>query len=244
MQPNDPPAVKPKLSRPTLPTLLSIAAALAAFGTVALHFLGEIAHRSYLQAWGIDSGIFPKTSDWLLVNGYYVLFDRFFNALQVAGNNLLIFFGVAVGAGLYVFILLSPFTTPAAAVSGWSWFRKRPQWFQRLLRQTFSTVLVIGLLPVALIVITAFMAIPAIVGETAGRGHAEREAVEFVKKCGSSKYSCVDITKDNKTIASGFILESSISHIAIFDADLNRSRVLSREGTQMLTRSLPTAVKN
>lgn len=225
-------------------TVLSLVAALAAFGTVALHFLGEIAHRSYLKAWGIDSGIFPKTTDWLLVNGYYVLFDRFFNALQVAGNNLLIFFGVAVGAGLYVFVLLSPFTPPAAAASGWSWFQQRPQWLQRLLRQTFSTVLVIGLFPVALVVLTAFMAIPAIVGETAGRGYAEREAVEFVKKCGSSKYDCVDITKDEKTIATGFILESSVSHIAIFDAELSRSRVLSREGTQMLTRSLPKSIKN
>lgn len=235
MQANDPePTAKPRLIRPSLPTLLSIAAATAAFGTVALHFLGDAAHRAYLSAWGIDSGLFPKASDWLIINGYYVLFERFFAFLRAAASNLLVFFGTAVGAGLYVFVLLTPLGTPNA--SRWQWFERRPPWLRRLLRQTTLTALVIGLLPLALVVVTAFMAIPAIVGETAGRAIAEREEVEYLNGCVTAKYSCVEVLKDGTPIANGFIMESSVSHLAIFDTDLKRARLLSREGTQILTR--------
>jgi hypothetical protein len=235
MQLNELTTKEPKFSRPSLPTLLSVAAAFAAFGTVTLHFLGEVAHRAYLSAWGIDPGLFPKAADWLLVNGYYVLFDRFFAFLRAAGSNLLIFAAAAVGAGLYVFVLLTPLGPPST--SKWEWFQKLSPWIQRLIRQTSLTALVIGLLPLALIVVTAFMAIPAIVGETAGRSLAEREESEYLKGCSTAKYSCVEVMKDGATIATGFILESSVSHMAIFDTGLKRGRLLSREGTQVLTRS-------
>ncbi|MDT4864916.1 hypothetical protein FQZ97_996920 [compost metagenome] len=164
-----------------------------------------------------------------------MLFERFFAFLLAAASNLLIFFGIAVGAGLYVFVLLTPFGTPSA--SKWQWFENRPPWLKRLVRQTSLTALVIGILPLVLVVVTAFMAIPAIVGETAGRAIAEREEIEYRKNgCVTAKYSCVEVLKDGTAIAKGFIMESSVSHLAIFDTDLRRTRLLSREGTQVLTR--------
>src|SRR5690606_16403137 len=50
---------------------ITLVTAVSAIGAVALHVMGMGAHRAYLSSWGIDSGLFTKSSDWLMYNGYY-----------------------------------------------------------------------------------------------------------------------------------------------------------------------------
>lgn len=49
--------------------MLSLSTAIVAAGTVTLHLIGDVRHRFYLKYWGIDASLFPKTTDWILING-------------------------------------------------------------------------------------------------------------------------------------------------------------------------------
>ena len=220
---------------PSVSAALSVAAALAAVGGVALHFLGEVAHSVYLRAWGIDAELFPKSTDWLLVHGYYVLFDRSLAALKAVGNDLLMFFAWAIGIGLYIFVLLTPINIPMSWIP--AWLKTRPSWLERLIRQVTKTVLVVLLLPLALILVLAFMAIPAAMGETTGQSIAQRDQKRFAQGC-TEKTPCIEFTKAGALLAKGFMLDGSASHIAIFDTGLQRARVLERAGLEMLAHGL------
>ena len=45
-------------------------------GAAALLVIGHVADSRHLWMWGLDPGTFPKTHDWLVMNGYYAVFDR------------------------------------------------------------------------------------------------------------------------------------------------------------------------
>lgn len=80
------------------------------------------------------------------------------------------------------------------------------------------TAMFVSVVHCALFLLTAFMAVPAALGETAGKSAAENEALEYGKGCQLSKMSCVELKREGEVIATGFVLDSSPSHIAIFDA--------------------------
>jgi len=59
----------PKPIRPSWTTLLGVLTAFVGLGTVTLHVMGMASHRAYMQFWGIDSGVLPKTTDQVLRAG-------------------------------------------------------------------------------------------------------------------------------------------------------------------------------
>jgi hypothetical protein len=91
------------------------------------------------------------------------------------------------------------------------------------------TALFVSVVPSALFLLTAFMAVPAALGETAGKAAAESEASEYRRGCKDSNIPCAELKRGDQTIATGFVLDSSPSHIAIFDVQLQRGRVLALE---------------
>lgn len=220
------------------PTALSLFTALVAAGTVTLHLIGDVSHRQYLKYWGIDAGLFPKTADWILINGYYGVVDRFITILIAMLGNVHWLAAAAVILGVYVFILLSPASGASGDAS--AWLLRQPEWRRRLIRQMLLTALFVGVVPCALFLLTAFMAVPATLGETAGRAAAENEASEYRKGCQSSKIPCVELKGEGGVISTGFVLDSSPSHIAIFDARLQRGRVLALEKLEVVSSRVPT----
>lgn len=122
--------------------MLSLATALVAVGTVTLHLIGDVRHRHYLNYWGIDAGLFPKTADWILINGYYGVVDRFVAILIAILGNLHWLAAAAVILGLYGFILQSP----AGGTSGEApqWLLRQPEWRRRLIRQMLLTALFVS----------------------------------------------------------------------------------------------------
>lgn len=212
--------------------IFSIFTSLIAAATVTLHFIGVVRHSAYLRYWGIDAGLFPKATDWLLINGYYGLVDRFVVILAAVLSNLLWVLVAAIALELYMFILLSP----AAAGSGQpsKWLLRQPDWLRRMIRQVLFTGLIVSALPLVLFLLTAFMVTPAMLGERAGTAAAEAIAVEYAKGCEKSKYSCVQLKRDGGVIALGFIVEDSPAQVAIFDVELQRSRTIPRDGMEMI----------
>ena len=219
------------------PTALSLLTVLVAAGTVTLHLIGDVRHRQYLKYWGIDAGLFPKTADWILINGYYGVVDRFVAILIAVVGNLHWLAAAAVILGVYVFILLLPGSgAPGEAPA---WLLRQPEWRRRLIRQMLLTGLFVSAVPCALFLLTAFIVVPAALGETAGKAAAENEASEYRKGCQTSKIPCVELKGEGGVISTGFVLDSSPSHIAIFDAQLQRSRVLALEKLEVVSSRIP-----
>lgn len=59
-------------------------------------------------------------------------------------------------------------------------------------------------------------------------------ALEIQKGCNQSAIPCAELKSGQKTIAKGYVLESSLSHIAIFDVDLQLARVLPLDKLKLI----------
>ena len=231
-------AKRPRLLRPDWATLLSILTVLVAVGTVALHVVGAASHRSYMQYWGIDAGVFPKTTDLVLINGYASLVNQSASAFLLIVVNFRWWTAGAVGFAIYLFLVLSPWDGGTGKVR--NWLSQRPQWVQRLTRYLATTLALAAFIPVVLVVWTLLMAFPDALGQANGKQHAEREASEYLKGCEKSKYSCVELKRGQESLGSGFVLDGSPAFIAIFDSQRQRARVVPREGVEMISARGPT----
>ncbi|MGE6335729.1 hypothetical protein ACQKEU_02405 [Acidovorax sp. NPDC077664] len=187
--------------------------------------------------WNIDAGLFPKSTDWILINGYYGVVDRSIAMLAAMFGNAHWLLVAAVILGAYLFILMSPIASTSAGAP--PWLLKQPEWCRRLIRKLLLSALFFSAMPCALFLLTAFMAVPAALGETAGKAAAESDAIEYMKECQVSKMPCVELQREGKAIATGFILDSSPSHIAIFDAKEKRSRILVMDKLEVLSNRMP-----
>lgn len=210
--------------------------AFVATATVVLHMVGVVSHEFFLRHWSVEADLFPKSTDWLLIHGYYALFGRFVAGLQVVTSEVLIFIGVALGLGLYVALLLwiSEFDSTTWDEVG----LLLPRRARAFARRAALTFLVVVLLPFCLFVLTAFMAIPAALGEAAGTASAEQRAADFKKGCKESKQRCIELRRDGVAFATGYHLDSSATHIAIFDVAINKARAVSREGVEVVSGGL------
>lgn len=213
--------------------LLSAATVLVAASTVVLHVIGALRHRTYLNFWGINQGLFPKTTDWTLINGYYGVFDRFVAILSATLGNIHWLAIAGIILGIYVFVVLTPNNGPIRIPA---WLGGLSTGWQRFLRQVMLTSVFVLLSPLALFLITAFFAVPAAFGEIAGESAAEREAAEYQKGCAHARAPCVELSKDGSIIATGFVLDINPSHIAIFDEQLQRARVLPMENVAITSK--------
>jgi hypothetical protein len=220
-------------SRPASWALVTgVVSALAAMATVLLHFVGMVTHHHYLSFWGLDAGLFPKATDWVLMNGYYALFERFAFALKLIWAQLLILPLIAAAVALYVSFLLGPSDLGAESVV--RLIGKAPSRARGFLRRAFVVFVCLLLFPAVLFAVTAFMAAPALIGETAGISIAEKHANEFKAGCTKRDRRCVELYRNGAAFAKGYLLDSSTSHIAIFDVSLQRARALSRDGIEVI----------
>lgn len=212
--------------------MFSLLASIVAAGTVTLHFIGDLRHRHYLKHWGIEENLFPKSTDWVLINGYYGVVDRFISMVVATLSNLQWLAVAAVIIGLYVLVLLTPKSGKSFRPP--QWVLRLPDWMHRYIRQMLLTLLFVSSIPLALLLLTALMVIPAAFGETAGKAAALADSSEFQKGCNHSQTSCAELKVKGEIIAKGYVLDSSASHIAIFDVDLQRARVLPIDQIELI----------
>jgi len=71
------PAAEPP-SKPLLSwrTATAIATASVGVGAVLLLAIGSIRHNVFLAQIGMDADLFPKSTDWLMLYGFYGVFNR------------------------------------------------------------------------------------------------------------------------------------------------------------------------
>lgn len=223
------PASRAKVERGAVIAMLT---ALVAIGGVVFHLVGEETHRAYLRYWNVDTGLFPKSTDWLLINAYYGSVIGMAQAINFVLKYWVWAPVVLLALAWYLWILMSPFSLARLNPDGWKWLPKK------LVRPAAFVVAAAGIMVVLLVTLCfAFIVaiVPAKFGDHVGQYIASSDARDFREGCERSKASCVVLRKDGKDIASGYVLDSSPSHVAVFDVELKRARSLPRDGIETLS---------
>lgn len=245
MKPDDlPSAVNPAAAKPNQETqapttawfsFAKLIAALASIGGVLLHLIGYISYLSYISAWGLESGPFHKDIDEILFMGYLAIMDRSNNALSLIGEQKWPIFGFWIALTVYAFLMFrqdkSDTREKAKRI-----FQRLPNWVPDLLGSVLGSTLTLALFPVGLLFVLVVTALPVGIGDSFGKSLADTNYKKFVAGCENVTRGnrCLEIRKDGKLVAHGFVIDSSASHIALFDVDLQRARTVVREGTELI----------
>lgn len=202
-----------------------------------LHFVGALRHRVYLAHWGVDAGSFPKTVDWLLINGYYGLFDQFSALLKSLVSNWYWLLAAAVVSALHIATL--GFASDSISDEPPAWLMRHPRWVRLAFGRGLLTALLFCLAPLVLFLVVALMIVPAALGERAGLSSAAIQDSEFKKGCEKSKRPCVQLVRNGSVVATGFVLDDSLAQIALYDPSMQRARILPRDGLEVISERAP-----
>lgn len=236
------PGTTPKSSlKPNWTSLAKIGAATATVGGLSLHLIGQVAHRVYLSRMGINAGQFPKTTDWLVINGYYTLGEQFLGLMRAffAHTGLIVLAILGLGVYMYGMEILGQWLNTKAPVAKFTWL---PPWASDVIRNLLASTFVLIGIPVAVMFMMLVLLLPAVIGETAGKDMAAKETTRFMAGCDSGESStpanCSQIVMDGKVLATGYIIDASQSHVAIFDPVTRRTTVMEMAGRTVIgTRS-------
>lgn len=217
--------------------LAKLFAGIAAVGGLVLHMMGYISHRTYLSAWGLDPGLFPKPADAIIIHGFYAVVDRTVTMLTVineSGEKLLLAV-IAMATLLFISVGVSRIGGSGQDTRIHRYFSRLPKWCGDLFASMAVAFSALAVVPVVLAFAVIVLAIPALLGENYGQVAATRERASYEpgcqKKAGAPR--CVELRKDGKIAVRGFLIESSESHIAMFDVAEKRARALERSGTEL-----------
>lgn len=249
MKPDDlPTAANPAAAKPNQDTeavttawwstSAKLIAALGSVGGVLLHLIGYIGHLSYMSAWGLESGPFRKDLDEILLMGHLAIMDRSNNALSLMGEQVWMLLGVWIALTGYAFLIFRLDRIDKREKLK-QFFLRSPDWVPDLLRSIFGSTMTLALFPAGLLFVLFVTALPVSIGDGFGKSLVATEYKKFVAGCEhvTQGNRCVEIRKDGKLIAHGFVIDSSASHIALFDVDLQRARTIVREGTELIADS-------
>lgn len=205
-------------------------------GGLLLHFIGATSHRVYLQALRLDPGLFPKTTDWIVISGYYTLIDRIAVMLKLISDNWLATVLGVFGLCVYLFVVRVLSQYVEKKLSG----KIHPKWLKSwrgdLLESVLISCLVYLSVPLALLFLMVLMIPPAALAETAGLDSARRDLALFKNGCVNATpiSGCLALRKGAELMAYGFLVDSTDSHIAIFDVGQQRARAFERAGTELV----------
>lgn len=216
-------------------SLAKILAALGTVGGLLLHLIGHIGHQSYIAEWGLDPGIFPKPLDEIMVFGYIAIMDRSISILSLLGNQKWQILGIWAAITVYVYVVWY-LEKSAKREKVTKIFERLPERLADLLKSALGTALILAVFPAGLYLVAVGTVIPAALGDSYGRSSAQEEYRRFVLGCApvSGGSHCFDVLKNGKRIAYGYLIDSSATHIALFDVEAKRARAILREGTELL----------
>lgn len=221
--------------------LAKVLAALGAVGGLLLHLIGHIGHLSYIAEWGLDPGIFPKPLDEIMVLGYIAIMERSVSILSLLGDQIWRILGIWMVITGYVYVVWR-LEKSARREKATKILERLPERFVDLSKSALGSALVLAVIPAGLYLVAVTTVIPAALGDSYGRSSAQKEYRRFVEGCTNTSGGshCFEVMKDGKRIAHGFLIDSSTTHIALFDVDTKRARAIVREGTEVIADERPT----
>lgn len=117
------------------------------------------------------------------------------------------------------------------------WLKRKGAWAKRLLLSLILSWLAVWVSIVALLLVWLATVFIGVVGETAGLATAEIAKEDYAKGCEKSNSKCVVLRKGDQIVTSGYVLDSSVSHLAIFDPKERQVRSLARDGTEVISQT-------
>lgn len=224
---------KPPVSLP-LATWMAVFTAIVSVGGIFLHIIGYAAHESYLAAWGIDAGNFPKSVEDRLIFGYVAFLDRSAHVLGLFGEQASGFLWIILALTIYIFGLLAfkQFIQPKLPLEK---FRNVSKLGKVLITSFSFTAVGVLSVPAILLVTIIFISIPAFYGHSFGSSKALNEFEAFSLGCNRvSVHQCFELHKNGKQIVQGFLLDSSETKVAYYDPQTKSSHSIERAGTEYI----------
>ncbi|XQA79275.1 hypothetical protein ACM9W9_05980 [Xanthomonas sacchari] len=204
----------------SITTLIGGIAAMTTLVGIVLHGCGHVAYTSYLDAWGVQSDLFPQSADWKVVRGYYAIVLQGVGTLRSVPWQL----PAVVFLMLWIAIWLYRLPTRPQSKEFVPFIQRRPWliniimsgWFAALAIYSVAFLYLVGLL-------VAIM--PGLAGERAGIKQATKEKQQLLGPISKVE---TELWEDGKPKVRGHIIASSAELIAIYDTDLHQVRTLSR----------------
>lgn len=215
------------------PALIAGSTLMAGVATVLLHLLGVMIHRTYLSEWSISSNQFPKSTDWLLVNGYLGVGNGVAMLFLTMMENLLATAAIVLSVVLYIWLLIIPWNPFSTASKKLSELQRVPKWIQRGVAAAIVAAIAFIALIWFTVVLMLLLGLPAQTGKIIGEDTYKRHLMDFSKGCKESKMPCVQVLQSGEVIGTGYVLDGSPTHLAYFDANLHRSRVIPIDGLEI-----------
>ncbi|WP_417069247.1 hypothetical protein [Niveibacterium terrae] len=218
--------------------VLKWGALLITIGGLVLHVAGYCFHTAYDKAWGLDATLFPKSIEWVQINGYYVALNSLvdlYNGLLHAWWKLAQW-GAAIAVFSYIGVLLilhGKENLPRDLLRRGS--RKLPKWLLALLLTTGYSASVCLLVLAAPIVFAVVLVLPASQGEALGKKIATVQIALYQSGCADKvpDRRCTTFHSEGPSDLRGFLIDSSETQLAIFIPETKQIQVIGREKVEI-----------
>lgn len=187
------PAATPAAEPPSKPllswqTATAIATASVGVGAVLLHAIGSIRHNVFLAQFGMDADLFPKSADWLMLYGFYGVFNRASWSVTFLKERWYWLPVVWVALGLYLFMLNTPIGEgePGPITL---WLKSKGAWAKRFIMSLLMSSITVWVIVVALLVVWLATIFISVVGQTAGLAKPEMTKEDYAQGCNKSRPS-------------------------------------------------------
>ncbi|QJQ03437.1 hypothetical protein C798_25330 [Herbaspirillum rubrisubalbicans Os34] len=214
-----------------------VLAVLVVGAAIAMHLAGHISHDKYLRFFGLDPSVFPRDTFGTQVIGYYVFSDFLSVGFEVLIKNLHKLTVISLATTAY-FVCFYFFMESAWVKRSQERAKgKKGGWRFVLYAFAMTMMFVVGL-PVMFAAGAVVTAIPSELATAYAKRRYQNDMKHFLDGCKSDKqeldYRCSEVKLDGKVIAKGFLIDSSSTHLAIFDADAQQGRVFERDKTEIV----------
>jgi hypothetical protein len=218
-------------------SVVAVGTVVLAVGAAVLHYMGITSHHFRLMLLRVEPDLFPKQVDMLMVHGLYATTGRLmavFSSIDEAALwHFLLILGIVFTGVLAGALLLKGVGRRVGSSTGnasASPLRKKIQ--ESLGNASVAAAMVIGV-PYAVLVLTMLLLIAVTVGRSAAAATVENELRAWSMGCEQAKSfdGCLTVSNGREALAKGFLIDSSDSHIAIFDIHLCKAVTLQRDGT-------------
>lgn len=217
-------------SRLSISKLAAMLAVPITIAGAAIHVCGYSAQVGYLRVFNVDPDGFPRSTDWLMFNGYYSAFER---VAWLAGAMKA---WIAVFVVLYVTLLVTIFRWKPAKRTPPEWIRKlnTSKNTRFLLVNFIGSAVGLGVVWISVMIAALLLAIPGIAGESAGNKMARDRIAEYVEGCSASN-PCSEIFGYPSVALRGFVVATSAEHVAVFVPESMAVEIIERAGTRIVS---------
>lgn len=213
--------------------MLATSTFFAGAATVLLHLMGVVIHRTYLAAWGVSSNQFPKSTDWLLTNGYYGIWNGVALLFSTMLESPIATICTVAFIVFYIWLFFTSWDPISYLIKRMTGLQKLPHRLRQLLLWSSAVAMATVFLLCATAVLVLLWGVPAQAGRIVGNAIIEQDVKDFSKGCATSKRPCIEILKTGELLGRGYILDGSPTHLAYFDIEYHRARVVPLDGLEI-----------